>query len=106
MPVKTRETMGGGHSSLFTRDIAKAMSTAKQFGYLVLPVVIAESWRQDLSILGCPDYIHLDINPNQITALEPRLRDRLIDHIDVFESLCLERPQKRNGAGKPAPSVT
>jgi hypothetical protein len=33
LPVKTRETMGGGHALLFTRDIFKAISVAKENGY-------------------------------------------------------------------------
>lgn len=43
IPVKTRETMGGGHALLFTRDIGKAISVAEAHGYRCLPVVIAES---------------------------------------------------------------
>jgi len=32
LPVKTRETMGGGHANLFTRDIFKAVSVAHEHG--------------------------------------------------------------------------
>jgi hypothetical protein len=43
LPVRTRETMGGGHALLFTRDTFKAISVAKENGHGCLPVVIAES---------------------------------------------------------------
>jgi hypothetical protein len=46
LPVKTRETMGGGHSLLFTRDIYKSILVATQGGYRCVPIVIAESWAQ------------------------------------------------------------
>ena len=48
VPVKTRETMGGGHANLFTRDIHKAISVAQVNGYECIPVVIAESWGGNL----------------------------------------------------------
>jgi hypothetical protein len=33
IPVKTRETMGGGHALLFTRDIFKSIMVASGQGY-------------------------------------------------------------------------
>lgn len=53
IPVKTRETMGGGHANLFTRDIHKAVNTAQANGYVYVPIVIAESWSADLNSLPC-----------------------------------------------------
>ncbi len=47
IPVKTRETMGGGHALLFTRDIHKSISAAHDAGFECLPVIIAESWSGD-----------------------------------------------------------
>src|SRR5437762_2274410 len=44
IPIKTRETMGGGHAMLFTRDIHKAIVVAESNNYQCLPVIIAESW--------------------------------------------------------------
>ncbi len=42
MPVKTRETMGGGHALLFTRDIHKAINAAHKANFDCLPVIIAD----------------------------------------------------------------
>ena len=39
VPVKTRETMGGGHANLFTRDIHKAISVARENKYECIPAV-------------------------------------------------------------------
>ena len=41
MPVKTRETMGGGHALLFTRDIHKSIAAAQSAGFNCLPIIIA-----------------------------------------------------------------
>jgi hypothetical protein len=73
VPVKTRETMGGGHANLFTRDIHKAISVAHGNNYECIPVVIAESWGGDLASLGCKDFIYLPINPNQTAKVEALL---------------------------------
>jgi hypothetical protein len=45
VPVKTRETQGGGHAHLFTRDIKSAIGTAKRAGdYFVIAVIVAQNW--------------------------------------------------------------
>jgi len=59
MPVKTRETMGGGHANLFTRDIHQSISVAQENGYLCIPIVIAESWGGDFDSLGCEHFIYI-----------------------------------------------
>jgi hypothetical protein len=66
MPVKTRETMGGGHALLFTRDIHKSISVAHSAGLECIPVVIAESWGGRLEELACERFIYVNKNPNQI----------------------------------------
>jgi hypothetical protein len=73
VPVKTRETMGGGHANLFTRDIFKAISVAHENGYECVPVIIAESWAGDLKSLQCGHWIHLRANPNEAEAVEQKL---------------------------------
>ena len=73
LPVKTRETMGGGHSLLFTRDIYKSILVATENGYDCVPIVIAESWRGNLDDLKSELYIYIQANPNQVTAIEPLL---------------------------------
>jgi hypothetical protein len=87
VPVKTRETMGGGHANLFTRDIHKAISVAREHGYDCIPIVIAESWGGDLKALNCENYIYLQINPNQTDALQPLLEAALEKLVSVFRQL-------------------
>lgn len=58
MPVKTRETMGGGHALLFTRNIHNSITVATNAGNQCLPIVIAESWSGDLDSLPCDYFIY------------------------------------------------
>lgn len=87
LPVKTRETMGGGHALLFTRDIHKSISVAHNAGYECLPIIIAESWAGDLETLACKDHIYINMNPNQIALVEPRLAAELARRLPAFESI-------------------
>jgi hypothetical protein len=73
VPVKTRETMGGGHANLFTRDIHKAISVAQENGFECIPVVIAESWGGNLDSLSCKHVIYIPTNPNQTEKVEALL---------------------------------
>jgi hypothetical protein len=85
VPVKTRETMGGGHANLFTRDIFKAISVAHENGYECVPVIIAESWGGDLKSLHCEHWIYLQANPNQIEAIEPMLEEEVTKLVRFFK---------------------
>lgn len=87
LPVKTRETMGGGHALLFTRDIHKSISVAHSSGYECLPIIIAESWTGDLTTLACKDYIYINMNPNQVAQVEPVLALELAKRLPTFESI-------------------
>ena len=87
LPVKTRETMGGGHALLFTRDIFKAISVAKENRYGCLPVVIAESWTGDLDALSSEHYIWIQANPNEVTRIEPELADKLAALVSIFRRI-------------------
>lgn len=87
MPVKTRETMGGGHALLFTRDIHKSIAVAHESGFDCLPIVIAESWGGDLASLKCNHSIYIDKNPNQVVEVEPILKARIYEHVDLFADL-------------------
>lgn len=87
MPVKTRETMGGGHALLFTRDIHKSISVAHNAGFECIPIVIAESWSGNLSSLTCKDHIFININPNQVTEVEPKLEKELEKRIQSFREI-------------------
>ncbi|HCC78490.1 MAG: hypothetical protein A2X25_09235 [Chloroflexi bacterium GWB2_49_20] len=85
IPVKTRETMGGGHALLFTRDIHKSINSAIQIGYHCIPVVIAESWSGNLDTLKSEKYIYIQANPNQLETIEPMLREKLFDIISILK---------------------
>ncbi len=87
LPVKTRETMGGGHPLLFTRDIYKSILVATESGYRCVPIVIAESWAGDLEDLRSELYIYIQANPNQVTAIEPLLAERLTDLLSLLKSI-------------------
>jgi hypothetical protein len=87
LPVKTRETMGGGHSLLFTRDIYKSIWVATDSGYSCVPIVIAESWVGDLNDLKSELYIYIQANPNQVAIVEPLLVQQLEELVPVLESI-------------------
>lgn len=87
MPVKTRETMGGGHALLFTRDIHKSISVAHDNGFACIPVVIAESWTGNLDDLPCENYVYIPINPNQVDKLNPLLEGKLEELVSVFSDI-------------------
>ncbi len=87
IPVKTRETMGGGHAMLFTRDIHKSISVAVSEGFTCIPIIIAESWGGDLSGLACNSFIHIRANPNQIHEIAPLLIMELEKNIKLFENI-------------------
>lgn len=87
IPVKTRETMGGGHALLFTRDIHKAISIANDNGYRCIPIIIVESWTGDLAALNCQEFIYINKNPNQVNEVETLLIQELERLTAVFRSL-------------------
>lgn len=87
IPVKTRETMGGGHALLFTRDIHKSIAAAQSAGFDCLPIIIAESWTGDLTGLACADNIYINKNPNQILEVEPLLVAELQQRLPIFAAL-------------------
>jgi len=90
IPVKTRETMGGGHANLFTRDIFKSVSVARENGYLCIPVVIAESWGGDLKSLKCEHLVYVQANPNQLEQIAPRLASEFEQLINVWKKFAEE----------------
>ncbi|MEA5554178.1 hypothetical protein VB713_24900 [Anabaena cylindrica UHCC 0172] len=87
IPVKTRETTGGGHALLFTRDINQAIEKAKNDGYKCIPIIIAEAWKIDFDSLKSQAFIHIDKNPNQIIELEPLLNKKLKEILHIFKSI-------------------
>jgi hypothetical protein len=90
IPVKTRETMGGGHANLFTRDIHKSISVAQENGYLCIPIVIAESWGGDLNSLHCEHLVYIQANPNQTDEIGPKLAIELESLLPVWNKFAEE----------------
>ncbi len=82
IPIKTRETEGGGHAHLFTRDIKSAMNTAKfdnANDYLVA-VIVAKNWseREKGNIRKMVDHAAIfDLSPNEFTEFGDDEQEKL-----------------------------
>lgn len=87
IPVKTRETMGGGHALLFTRDIHKSVAVAEAAGHRCLPIIIAESWSGKLEELACEYFVYIQANPNQVASVEALLFEELQKMVEVFRAI-------------------
>lgn len=77
VPIKSRETEGGGHAHLFTRDIETAISNIKSAdsGSYVVAVIIAENWdAKELNNLNDKVNLifHFDMNPNQFQLFDSK----------------------------------
>jgi hypothetical protein len=87
VPVKTRETEGGGHAHLFTRDIISAITEIKKEivnPHLVV-VIIAENWApEELAIIDSSiDIIfHFNMNPNQFMGFDDEAQQKLNKYIE------------------------
>ncbi len=89
LPVKTRETQGGGHAHLFTRDIEQANLDIRKIypDVIIAPVVIAENWSENeknLEAAGYDELFHFSVNPNKFfgfTDHEQIRLNRLVESI-------------------------
>jgi len=75
VPVKTRETEGGGHSHLFTRDIMSAINAARTISPddFVIAVIVAANWsaREAETVRSKVDYIAIfDLSPNDFQIFD------------------------------------
>lgn len=75
IPVKTRETQGGGHAHLFSRDIITAITDIKKVypNARIGVVIVSENWSANEveTILEDIDVVfHFDMNPNELTVLD------------------------------------
>lgn len=83
--VKTRETEGGGHAHLFSRDVSSAIRAAKMQGggrYLVV-IIVARNWsaREVAELEQLVDHLAvIDLAPSQFTAFP----DDEQQHLDTF----------------------
>ncbi|MBV6449322.1 MAG: hypothetical protein MHPDNHAH_00032 [Anaerolineales bacterium] len=90
IPIKTRETEGGGHAHLFTRDIKSAMNTAKfdNANDFLIVVIVAKNWseREKENIRNMVDHAAIfDLSPNEFTEFG----DEEQSNLDMFISLLL-----------------
>jgi hypothetical protein len=72
VPIKTRETEGGGHSHLFTRDIESAMKAAKynNANDFLIVIIVAQNWsdKESENIRNQVDHIAIfNISPNNFS---------------------------------------
>lgn len=85
IPVKTRETEGGGHSHLFTRDIMNAITDIQTANCFIVVVIIAENWSVNEleTIKNQIDLIlHFNMNPNVFMGFDQASQIKLNQFIE------------------------
>lgn len=91
IPVKTRETEGGGHAHLFTRDITSAITDIKKEmkNHHILAVIIAENWSPSeiTTIDDAIDLIfHFNMSPNKFLGFDEESQIVLNKYIEKLFS--------------------
>ncbi len=90
-PVKSRETEGGGHAHLFSRDIMTAINNVKQAepDSKFVVVIVAENWdeKELETISDSIDMIlHFRMNPNEFQGFDEQAQIALNEYIaEVFD---------------------
>jgi hypothetical protein len=82
VPVKTRETEGGGHAHLFTRDITSAINTIRTHSPddFVIAVIVARNWsgREAENVRERVDHAAIfDLSPNKFLTFSEQEQQRL-----------------------------
>jgi hypothetical protein len=77
IPVKTRETEGGGHSHLFSRDLITAIKDIKEHkpNTILAVVIIAQNWSvREIDVIKgeISRVFYYDMNPNMFNGLDNR----------------------------------
>jgi hypothetical protein len=87
IPIKTRETEGGGHAHIFTRDIMAAIHDldSEKNKYRVASVIIAQNW--SLSEIENIDkkmdvVFHFNMNPNNFHGFDDKSQIKLNKYIE------------------------
>lgn len=88
IPVKTRETEGGGHSHIFTRDLAAAITdiSAEEESARFIGVIIAENWSPSelQSIEDKIDIVfYFNMNPNKFFGFDEKSQISLNRYIET-----------------------
>lgn len=87
IPIKTRETEGGGHAHIFTRDIIAAVRDLKEDSnkYHIMAVIIAQNWSA-LELENIDDQIdlifHFDMSPNKFNGFDEDSQIQLNKYIE------------------------
>lgn len=86
VPVKTRETEGGGHAHLYSRDITPAISAIRNGNSndFLSVVIVAQNWsaRETAELRGKIDHVAIfDINPSDFSEFGEIEQRRLSDFI-------------------------
>lgn len=87
IPIKTRETEGGGHAHLFTRDVRAAIDVARREAPqdYIFVVIVANNWseREAAELLEVVDYlVHLKTSPNAFLYFDPATQKQLTGVIE------------------------
>jgi hypothetical protein len=88
IPIKTRETEGGGHSHLFSRDIASAISTVREDNTddFLAVIIVAGNWsrREAEALQAIVDHLAVfNIDPGNFTAFTDDEQKRLNSFIEA-----------------------
>lgn len=91
IPIKTRETEGGGHSHIFTRDVISAITDikAEKRNDHIIVVIIAENWspREIETIDNAIDLIfHFNMSPNGFEGFDESAQIKLNQYIEKIFS--------------------
>lgn len=88
IPVKTRETEGGGHSHIFTRDITAAITDIKKEldNYHIVVIIVAENW--SISEIKAIDtqidlIFHFNMSPNKFFGFDEESQIKLNKYIEI-----------------------
>ncbi len=86
IPIKTRETEGGGHAHIFTRDVIAAVRELKEdkSRYHMIAIIVAINWSiSELGNIG--DQIdmvfHFNMNPNKFIGFDDASQIQLNKYI-------------------------
>lgn len=87
IPVKTRETEGGGHAHLFTRDVITAISdiNAAVSNCHIVVVIIAQNWsaRELENIAHQIDQVfHFNMSPNSFVGFDDESQYKLNRYVE------------------------
>ncbi|WP_204104842.1 MULTISPECIES: hypothetical protein [Spirulina sp. CCY15215] len=87
IPIKTRETEGGGHAHIFTRDLIAAIDELQEDAniYYIMAVIIAQNWSASElgNINNRIDLIfHFNMSPNKFQGFDEKTQIDLNKYIE------------------------